>query len=83
MGDAFVWLAVGRMDAAKDYPTLLRAVARLPQDRPFVVLVAGGGPEYEAVEALGRELGVLGTRLQLSWGSAPTCRNSWPPPTPS
>jgi glycosyltransferase involved in cell wall biosynthesis len=65
VGDAFVWLAVGRMDAAKDYPTMVRAVARLPQDRPSVVLVAGGGPEYDAVEALGRELGVLGTRLQL------------------
>jgi len=65
VGHAFTWLAVGRMDVAKDYPTMVRAVARLPRDRPVVVLVAGGGPEYAAVEAAGRELGVLGTRLQL------------------
>ena len=65
VGDAFVWLAAGRIEVKKDYPTLLRAVQRAPATPPFVVLVAGRGPDGEAVEALARELGVHGTKVRF------------------
>jgi len=45
--DEFVWLAVGRLVAQKDYPNLMRAFAKIRQQDPqrkILVLVAGGGP---------------------------------------
>jgi glycosyltransferase involved in cell wall biosynthesis len=44
--DRFVWLAVGRLTEAKDYPNLLRAFAALSHEgahRPPVLLLAGRG----------------------------------------
>jgi glycosyltransferase involved in cell wall biosynthesis len=64
LGEAFVWLAVGRLDVQKDYPTLLRAVAEASRGTdPFVVLVVGGGPEREALDALRSRLGPAGARV--------------------
>lgn len=43
--DEFVWLAVGRVAAAKDYPNLLHAFARIHAQAPRTRLcVAGDGP---------------------------------------
>jgi len=58
--DAFVWVAAGALAWRKDYPTLLRAVARLVGDdvAPGIVLVAGHGPDEAAIRALATELGV-------------------------
>jgi glycosyltransferase involved in cell wall biosynthesis len=43
--DAFVWLAVGNLKPAKDYPTLLAAAERCVAARPdFHLLIAGSGP---------------------------------------
>ena len=39
--DEFVWLAAGRLDAVKDYPTLLRAIAAIPKHTCLVVAGAG------------------------------------------
>jgi len=40
--DEFLWLAVGRLAAVKDYPTLLNALAGIPETARL--LVAGAGP---------------------------------------
>lgn len=43
-GDKFIWLAAGRIVAAKDYPNLLRAFALVHAARPETQLwIAGGG----------------------------------------
>jgi len=38
----FLWFAAGRLDAVKDYPTLLSALAQLPHTARLII--AGGGP---------------------------------------
>lgn len=52
----FVWLAAGRMDAVKDYPTLLRAFARTPAAARL--LIAGAGPLKQALRQFARDLGI-------------------------
>ncbi len=48
LGDDFVFLAVGRLAPAKDYPNLVRAFTRLRGTRPHVrLLIAGGGSQAE------------------------------------
>lgn len=56
ISEEFVWLAVGRMEAPKDYGTLVRAVA---QTRNGLFLVAGDGPLRREMEQLAAELRVL------------------------
>lgn len=53
-----VVLAVGRLTAQKDYPTLLRAFARLRSDRPARLLVLGEGELLGELQALAGSLGV-------------------------
>ena len=44
VGNAFLWLAVGRLDPAKDYPTMLRAFAAVRRSKPEALLfIAGQG----------------------------------------
>lgn len=59
VGDAFVWLAVGRLEEAKDYPTMLESV-RLASERSrrFTVLVVSEGPLRAALEARRDALGI-------------------------
>jgi glycosyltransferase involved in cell wall biosynthesis len=45
----FTFLTVGRMVVQKDYPNLLRAMARLAH-RPWTLLIAGSGPLQPALE---------------------------------
>lgn len=52
----FLWLAVGRLEAVKDYPTLLKALARAPETARLLVLGAG---------SLQMELVGLATKLGL------------------
>lgn len=52
--DCFVWLAVGRLEAQKDYPNLLNALARL--SRREVLLVAGEGPLASLLKQLAIDL---------------------------
>ncbi len=54
-GDEFVWLAAGRLMWKKDYPTMLRAAARLGGG---ILLIAGTGPLESELATLARELGV-------------------------
>jgi len=51
-------LAVGRLVPQKDYPTMIRAFAKLRADRPLRLAIAGEGPEKPRLEALAQELGV-------------------------
>lgn len=53
-----VLLAVGRLTAPKDYPTLLRAFGRLRQHRALRLLILGEGELRQALGALAASLGV-------------------------
>ena len=55
--DSFVWLAVGRFERAKDYPSMLRAFAGVVARRPEArLLIAGQGTLREEAEQLVAEL---------------------------
>lgn len=58
LADKFVWLAMGRLDAVKDYPTLLQAMTGVPE--PARLLIAGEGPRARELHALAIRLGVEG-----------------------
>lgn len=51
-----VVLGVGRLSAAKDFPTLIRAFARVRQHREARLIILGEGRERAALERLVREL---------------------------
>jgi glycosyltransferase involved in cell wall biosynthesis len=57
-GEPPVILAVGRLTAQKDFPTLIQAFARVRQARPAWLLILGEGEERSALEALVRQLGL-------------------------
>lgn len=51
--DEFLWLAVGRLEEQKDYPTMIAAAGRLagdPRLPPSTLVVAGGGALREQLE---------------------------------
>ncbi|MFY9856292.1 MAG: glycosyltransferase, partial [Terracidiphilus sp.] len=61
VSDGFVWLAVGRIVPAKDYPNLLRAFSHVHAASPAARLWVAGEPSmtgFAAVQALTAELGV-------------------------
>lgn len=51
--EAFVWLAVGRLEPQKDYPTMLAALAALPEAR---LAIAGAGSLREHLAGIVRRL---------------------------
>lgn len=52
----FLWLAVGRLERAKDYRTMLLAMAELPLDNRLVI--AGAGPSEHELRKLTSDLGL-------------------------
>ena len=54
--DEFVWLAAGRLEAVKDYPTLLAAFARVAE--PALLLIAGCGRLLGELSELAQRLGL-------------------------
>lgn len=55
----FVWLAVGRLVRAKDYPSLIAAFGRTKRDTPAAHLViVGEGPLRTEIESLIRDVGL-------------------------
>lgn len=56
--DTFVCLYVARFQAFKNHALLLQAMARLPKDREYRLVLAGSGPLLRATESLARELGL-------------------------
>ena len=53
-----VVLAIGRLTEQKDYPTLLKAFARLQKQQPVRLVILGEGEQRPALEALVHELGL-------------------------
>jgi glycosyltransferase involved in cell wall biosynthesis len=51
-------VAAGRLNPQKDYPTLLRAFARVVRQRASRLLILGEGDERAALEALALSLGI-------------------------
>jgi glycosyltransferase involved in cell wall biosynthesis len=56
--DEFLWLAAGRLEAVKDYPTLLQAMAGTPEAARLVI--AGCGPLQNELLRLCARLGLDG-----------------------
>lgn len=56
--DEFLWVAVGRLESVKDYPTLLQAMARMPENVRLLVL--GSGPLEAELKELVSQLGLGG-----------------------
>jgi glycosyltransferase involved in cell wall biosynthesis len=62
---AFVWMAVGRFEAPKDYPTMIAAFTRVASDRPGSrLLLVGEGSLQSDIEELVRQAGLAG-RVQF------------------
>jgi glycosyltransferase involved in cell wall biosynthesis len=57
IGDAFLWLAVGRLETVKDFPSLLLAMARTPARTRLLVLGAGARESELKNMAAGLDLG--------------------------
>ncbi|HEY3272812.1 MAG TPA: glycosyltransferase family 1 protein [Methanocella sp.] len=57
IGDRFLLLYVGRLASGKRVDNLLRAMAMMKNER-VALIVVGGGPERERLDALARELDV-------------------------
>lgn len=56
LDDDFVFLAVGRLATAKDYPNLVRAFARVRHEaQRGQLLVVGGGPQEELRDCISEE----------------------------
>src|ERR1700676_133737 len=57
-GEPPVILGAGRLAEQKDFATLIRAFARVRQQRPARLLILGEGEERQRLEALADELGI-------------------------
>jgi glycosyltransferase involved in cell wall biosynthesis len=57
-GQVPVILAVGRLEKQKDYPTLLRAFAKVRVQQPCKLLILGEGSERNRLEAMIDDLGL-------------------------
>ena len=57
-GQAAVILGVGRLTAQKDFPTLIRAFARIRQRRPAKLVILGEGEDRPMMERLRNDLGL-------------------------
>jgi glycosyltransferase involved in cell wall biosynthesis len=63
--EKFVWLAAGRIVAAKDYPNLLKAFSHVHASAPIVRLWVAGEGASEEVQAQAAELGTAVSWLGL------------------
>jgi glycosyltransferase involved in cell wall biosynthesis len=56
LDEEFLWLAAGRLEPVKDYPTLLTAMTSVPE--PARLLIAGAGPLQDELSRLSAQLGL-------------------------
>ena len=70
-GSAPVVLAVGRLERSKDFPTLIRAFARLASRRPCRLMILGEGGEGKALEGLVSRLGLQDRVCLRGWVDNP------------
>ena len=61
----FLWLAAGRLEPVKDYPSLLRAFARAPNSARLVI--AGRGPLQDELARMAQALGLENRVLFLGF----------------
>jgi len=57
-GQPPVVLGIGRLAPKKDFPTLMRAFARVREHSPARLVILGDGPDREDLHQLARELGI-------------------------
>ncbi len=57
-GEPPVILGVGKLEAQKDFPTLIRAFATVRRSQPARLVILGWGPDRPQLEALVQELGL-------------------------
>ena len=57
-GEPPVILGVGRLEPQKDFPTLIRAFAKVREVRPARLMILGSGRDREKLDSLVRELGL-------------------------
>jgi glycosyltransferase involved in cell wall biosynthesis len=61
LGERFTWLAAGRLEAAKDYPRLVKAFGKVSRQHPTaVLLIAGEGSCRPHIERIIADLGLIG-----------------------
>jgi len=66
LGDRFTWLAVGRLEEQKDYPTMLAATVEAAREHPsLTVLVVSDGPERATLETLRERLGLTPDQVRF------------------
>lgn len=70
-GEPPVVLSVGRFSKQKDFGTLLRAFARVREDRPARLVILGDGPERSMLESLISELGLDEVAALPGWVANP------------
>ena len=70
-GGAPVVLAVGRLERSKDFPTLIRAFARLASRRPCRLMILGEGRERKELEGLVSQLGLRDRVSLRGWDDNP------------
>ena len=68
---ARVLLAVGRLEKQKDYPTLIRAFARLAARRPCRLVIIGEGSQRTEVEGLVKKLDLTNQVSLPGWVENP------------
>ena len=66
-----VVLAVGRLERQKDYPTLIRAFARLTARRPCRLVILGEGSKRKEIEGLVEESGLTARVSLPGWAENP------------
>ena len=64
-------LAAGRLEKEKDYPTLIRAFARLAGLRPCRLVILGHGSRQHELEALAKDLAVADRVSFVGWTDNP------------
>lgn len=70
-GEPPVVVSVGRLAEQKDFGTLLRALAKVREDRDARLVILGEGPERGSLEALITELGLDGAAALPGWVQNP------------
>ena len=66
-----VILAVGKLERQKDYPTLIRAFARLAAQRPYRLVILGEGSKRKEIEGLVEESGLTDRVSLPGWVENP------------